>query len=211
MSGNAGDFNNDGYMDVVLGNGSPKMDRLEPLGVLEYDGETKKFRNITFSAGFPMIGKSHGVVLGDLFGDGRLSVIVGAGGAYPADLLTMNVFCPTKLPGNYINVRLVGTKSNRSAIGARITVRFAGKLQMKEVSGGTNFGCLPFEQHFGLASHTEIEAIDVRWPSGLTQRFENPPVNSTIEMVEGQEGWVDVYARARSKKQANEVLANAPA
>ncbi|MCU1330221.1 MAG: repeat protein [Bryobacterales bacterium] len=211
MSGNAGDFNNDGYMDVVLGNGSPKMDRLEPLGVLEYDGETKQFKNITFSAGFPLIGKSHGVTMADLFGDGRLSVIVGAGGAYPADLLTMNVFCPTKLPGNYINVRLVGMKSNKSAIGARITLRAGGKLQMKEVSGGTSFGCLPFEQHFGLAKLESIDTIDVRWPSGLVQRFENPPVNSTIEMVEGQEGWADVYARARARIKPNEVLAAAPA
>jgi hypothetical protein len=65
---------------------------------------------------------SSGVNMADLFGDGRLSIIVAAGGAYPGDLLTTSVYCPKSLPGNYLNVRLVGVESNRSAIGARVTV-----------------------------------------------------------------------------------------
>ena len=150
MSGSFGDFNNDGYLDLVLGNGSPKLDRLDPLVLLENDG--KKFRNTTFAAGLPFTGKSHGANLADLFGDGRLSVIVGAGGAYPGDLLTTSVYCPKTLPGNYLNVRLVGVTSNRSAIGARVSVEAGGKTQYREVSGGSNFGCMPLEQHFGLGT-----------------------------------------------------------
>jgi len=194
MSGNAADFNNDGYLDMVLGNGSPKMDRLEPMIVLENDGQ--KFHNITFSAGFPFLGKSHGVNMADLFGDGRMSILVAAGGAYPGDLLTTGVYCPRTLPGNYVNVRLVGTKSNRSAIGARVWVEAGGKKQMREISGGSNFGCLPLEQHFGLATTGTIDAIELRWPSGLTQRFEGVKVNSTVEFTEGREGWKEVYAKS---------------
>jgi hypothetical protein len=193
MSGNAADINNDGYLDVVLGNGSPKMDRLEPMIVLENNGQ--KFRNITFAAGFPFLGKSHGVNMADLFGDGRLSVLVAAGGAYPGDLLTSTVYYPKRLAGNYLNVRLVGTKSNRSAIGSRVSIVSEGKGQMREVTGGTGFGCLPFEQHFGLAAAQTIDSLDIRWPSGLTQTFRSIPINKTLEFTEGLDRWVDVYAK----------------
>ena len=195
MSGNAGDFNNDGRLDLVLGNGSPKMDRLEPLVVMENQGGT--FRNVTFAAGFPFLGKSHGVNMADLFGDGRLSILVGAGGAYPGDLLTMNVYCPTEVPGNYLNVRLKGVTSNRSAIGARVTLD-APELapQMREVSGGSNFGCLPFEQHFGLGTAAGVNSIAIRWPGGLRQTVTDLPINRTIEITEGLARWRDVYAEA---------------
>ncbi len=147
MSANVGDVNNDGYLDVVLGNGSPKMDRLDPMVLMESDGS--KFRNTTFAAGLSFKGKSHGVNMADLFGDGRMSILVASGGQYPGDLLTTSVYYPNRLAGNYVNIRLVGVESNRSAIGARVAIRAGGKWQHREVSGGSNFGCLPFEQHFG--------------------------------------------------------------
>jgi tetratricopeptide (TPR) repeat protein len=193
MSANFGDFNNDGFLDLVLGNGSPKMDRMEPAIVLE--NQDGRFRNITFAAGFPLTGKSHGINLADLFGDGRLSVIIAAGGAYPGDILTTNVFYPRALPGNYLNVRVDGTVSNRSAIGARVAVEAGGRKQHRQVSGGSNFGCLPFEQHFGLAEAKTVEAVEVRWPSGLVQRWENLPINTTLRFTEGQPLWTDVYAQ----------------
>jgi hypothetical protein len=192
MSGSFGDFNNDGYLDLALGNGSPKLDRLDPLVIFENDG--RKFRNTSFAAGLPFTGKSHGVNLADLFGDGRLSILVAAGGAYPGDLLTTSIYCPKSLPGNYLNVRLVGVTSNRSAIGARVSLEAGGRKQFREVSGGSNFGCLPFEQHFGLAGMLKVDAIEVRWPGGLRQRFEDLPVNRTLEFVEGGSTWRDVYA-----------------
>ena len=196
MSGNFADLNNDGRLDILLGNGSPRMDRVEPLILLENDNGI--FHNTTFTAGLPFVGKSHGTNAGDLFGDGRMSIIVAAGGAYPGDLLTSTVYYPNELLGNYLNVRLTGTKSNRSAIGARITLHANGGQQMREVSGGTNFGCLPFEQHFGLAKLDRVDSLEVRWPSGLTQRFENPPVNDSIRITEGKDGWERVYAAKKS-------------
>ena len=191
MSGNFADLNNDGRIDILLGNGSPRMDRVEPLILLENDNGI--YRNTTFTTGLPFVGKSHGTNAADLFGDGRMSVLVAAGGAYPGDLLTTTVYCPKERTGNYLNVRLTGTKSNRSAIGARITLRAGGGQQMREVTGGTNFGCLPFEQHFGLADLTTADSLEIRWPSGLTQTFANPPVNDSIHIVEGKDGWEQVY------------------
>jgi hypothetical protein len=197
MSGAFGDFNNDGYLDLALGNGSPKLDRLDPMTIFESDGT--KFRNTSFAAGLPYTGKSHGVNMADLFGDGRLSILVGDGGAYPGDLLTAGIYCPTTLPGNYVNVRLVGTKSNRNAVGARISIEGGGRKQYREVCGGSNFGCMPFEQHFGIGELRQVDAVEVRWPSGLRQRFEGAWLNQTIEFTEGETVWTDVYAKLRAK------------
>ena len=173
-------------------------------GTYDRDGEPRRqiSVDVTFAAGLPFTGKSHGVSVGDLFGDGRLSILVGAGGQYPGDLLTTTVYCPKTLPGNYVNVRLVGTKSNRSAIGARVSVEAGARKQFREVSGGTNFGCLPLEQHFGLADLTSIDAVVVRWPSGLVQRFGDLDINKTWEFVEGQDGARDVYAKTKPAKSA---------
>jgi tetratricopeptide (TPR) repeat protein len=191
MSGSFGDLNNDGSLDLILGNGSPRMERLNPMIIFESDGQ--RFRNTTFAAGLPFVGKSHGVNCGDLFGDGRLEIIVAAGGVYPGDLLTSSVYRPTQRLGNYVNVRLTGVKSNRDAIGARLTLRAGGAQQMREVFGGTNFGCLPCEQHFGLGTLKKVDALEIRWPSGASQVIENPPVNDTIRITEGQPGWEQVY------------------
>ena len=193
MSANAADINNDGNLDIVLGNGSPRMERLEPPSILESDGT--RFRNVTFSAGLPAVGKGHGVNFGDLFGDGRISVIIADGGAYPGDLQSTGVYYPKTLPGNYLNVRLRGTKSNRDGIGARVTLRAGGKQQVREVFPGSSFGSLPYEQHFGLKDLESAEAIEIRWPSGLRQRVENPPVNDTILITEGESGWQRVYGK----------------
>ena len=193
MSGNAGDINNDGYQDIILGNGSPRMERVEPLTLLQSDG--RQFHDVTFTAGLPVTGKSHGVNLADLFGDGRLSLLVASGGAYPGDLLTVGAFCPKERVGHYLNVRLNGTTSNRSAIGARLKIEAGGREQHRLVSGGSQFGCLPFEQHFGLGPATEVvDAIEIWWPSGLRQRIAGPiPANNTIRITEGDDRLANVY------------------
>ncbi len=192
MSGNAGDFNNDGRIDFLLGNGDPHMDRTEPPMILEDDG-TGHFNNVTFAAGLPYTGKGHGSNIADLAGDGRMCLIVASGGAYPADLLTTSVFRPKTLPGNYLNVRLIGTKSNRNAVGARVKLVAGGREQHRLVSGGSGFGYLPYEQHFGLGDLQAVDSIEIVWPSGLKQRVESLPFNDTIRIEEGRSGWERVY------------------
>ena len=124
-----------------------------------------------------------------------MSIIIAAGGGYPGDLLMTAVHCPKELPGNYLNVRLRGITSNRDGIGARITLFNGEALQLREVFHGTSFGCLPVEQHFGLGKATQVDALEIRWPSGLMQRVENPPVNKTIRITEAQPEWEYVYRK----------------
>jgi tetratricopeptide (TPR) repeat protein len=187
MSGNAADLNNDGHLDIALGNGGALMDRVEPVVLLENDGQ--KFRNVTFAAGLPRVGKSHGLNCADLFNDGRLSILVGAGGNYPADLMTSAVFCPVMRPGNYLSVHLTGTFSNRSALGARLKLIAGGKEQHRVVNGGSNFGCLPPDQHFGMANLMHAELLEIWWPSGLKQRFADLSANQKVWITEGQSRW----------------------
>jgi hypothetical protein len=92
-------------------------------------------------------------------------------------------------------VRLVGLKSNRSAIGSRLMIEAGGSKQYREVTGGTNFGCLPLEQHFGLGTIHTVDALEIRWPSGLKQRFEGLPVNKTLEFTEGLQRRKDIYGK----------------
>jgi tetratricopeptide (TPR) repeat protein len=191
MSGTVGDVNNDGHLDILMGNGGPGMDHTEASLLLENDGS--RFHNVTFAAGMPFTGKGHGANMADLAGDGRLHLIVAGGGMYPGDLLTATVFRPKRLPGNYLNVRLVGTRSNRDAIGARLRLQAGGRAQHRLVSGGSGFGCLPYEQHFGLGTGTQLERLEIRWPSGHVQQLEQLPCNQSIRIVEGQAGWEAVY------------------
>jgi hypothetical protein len=74
-----------------------------------------------------------------------------------------------------------------------VCLEAGGRKQYREVGGGTNFGCLPGEQHFGLGGIQHVDAVEIRWPSGLKQRFENLPVNKSIRIVEGNSAWEGVY------------------
>ncbi len=197
MTANLGDFDNDGFADMLLGNGDPAMDRCEGPVLLANNGAAggdRRFHNVSLSAGLPFTGKGHGANLADLSGDGRLHLLMANGGLYPGDLLTTTVHRPKKLPGNYLNVRLVAKVGNRDAIGARLALTAGGRSQHRLVSGGSGFGCLPLEQHFGLGKLKTVEALEIRWPGGSVERWEALPVNSTLRLVEGEPGWQPVYS-----------------
>jgi len=132
--------------------------------------------------------------MADLHGDGRLSLLLCSGGAYPGDLMTMSVYQPKSVPGNYLNVRLVGTTSNRNAVGARLCLESGGRQIHLLVNGGTGFGCQPYEQHFGLGESRCVDSLRILWPNGLKQSLANAPINSTIEITEGKPGYREPYS-----------------
>ena len=192
MSANVADVNNDGYLDVVLGNGSPKMDRLDPMVLMENDGEIPQHHlrgGARLSRQEPR--RQHGRSLRRWpdVDPCRVGRPVSGRSADDQRLLS------EPLAGNYINIRLVGVKSNRSAIGAKVSVQAGGRWQYREVSGGSNFGCLPLEQHFGFGGDPAMDAIEIRWPSGLRQRFEGLAINRHTNSRRGSSGWREVYAK----------------
>jgi hypothetical protein len=87
---------------------------------------------------------------------------------------------------HWIAFRAVGTRSNRSGIGARITVKAGARTFVDEVRSGSSFiSNSDMRVHFGLGSTTKIDGIQIRWPSGLVERFENFPVDSIHTLREG--------------------------
>jgi enediyne biosynthesis protein E4 len=81
---------------------------------------------------------------------------------------------------------LQGTNSNRGAIGARLKLVAGGREQHRVINGGSNFGCLPPQQHFGLGELETVDELEIWWPSGARERFENLPVNTRVRIVEGE-------------------------
>jgi hypothetical protein len=89
---------------------------------------------------------------------------------------------------NAIAITLVGTRSNRSAIGARCTIEAGGRKQMAEVaSGGSYFSQNSLTLYFGLGAAETLDRIEVRWPRGETQAWKSVTANRTVELTEGSE------------------------
>src|SRR5258708_4503029 len=117
--------------------------------------EGKYFVDVTASSGTGELHKGHGIALADLENNGNEDIIAEVGGATPGDSHAMRVFENPGHGNDWINLKLVGVKSNRSAIGARIAVTVenegAGRRTIyRQVSSGGTFGASPLEQHIGL-------------------------------------------------------------
>jgi hypothetical protein len=113
------------------------------------------------------------VAFADLWNQGVLDVIV-ANERGP-----LLIYKNTVIPENkWIEFELEGTKSNRSAIGAQVTVFWNGQQQVQEVSGGSGFAAQNQRRlHFGLGKFPQIQKAVIRWPSGKTQTIESPTPN----------------------------------
>jgi hypothetical protein len=110
------------------------------------------------------------------------------GGAVNGDKYHNILFQNPGQGNNWLSVKLVGKKTNRSAIGARIKMQTAGSEPLtvqRHVSSGSSFGANPLEQHLGLGKSDRVARLEIYWPtSGTTQVFQNVPVNRGIEVTE---------------------------
>ncbi len=185
------DFDNDGWPDLLLVNGHvyPEVDT-HKLGsaykeprVLFRNNANGTFADVSALAG-PAITETksgRGLAVGDLWNDGRLTAVISNMNDYPSLLVNQ-----MKYPNHWLGLKLVGTKSNRSAIGAKVTVKAGGRTQVDEVRSGSSYiSQSDLRLHFGLGLAEKIDYVEVRWPSGLVERFEKLAVNKIHDLKEG--------------------------
>ena len=200
MGANFGDLDHDGWLDFYVGTGYPPYHSLMPNVMYRNEGG-RRFADVTWAGGFGHLQKGHGVFFADLDHDGDQDVFEQMGGAYPGDRFG-NVLYRNPGPGNHwIAIRLVGVRSNRSAIGARIRAAIVDggtrRAVYRHVNSGGSFGANPLRQTLGLGQASRIEELEVFWPaSGLTQTFTDLPVNRFIRITEGEPAYETVVLPA---------------
>jgi hypothetical protein len=186
------DFDNDGWVDIFVANGHvyPQVDAAP--GSVQYREPMQLFRNLrvgTFEdisaasglAQMPLASR-RGAAFGDINNDGCV------------DIVTLNVGLPPSLLLNRctdrnhrVLFRLVGTKSNRAAIGARVTIS-AGKLTyFSEVKAGSSYlSQSDLRVHFGLGAEKMLDTVVVRWPNGKTETLQHVAADAIYTIIEGQ-------------------------
>jgi hypothetical protein len=190
MGSNFGDLDGDGFLDFYLGTGYPDYEAVMP-NVLYRGLGGERFVDVSLAAGFGHLQKGHAVAFADIDSDGDLDVFEQMGGAFPGDGFGDALFENPGFGNRWLGLRLVGTGSNRSAIGARIRVDLVGgngerRSVHRRVNGGGSFGGNPLRQTIGLGRSESVERVEVYWPTtDLTQTFETVEMDRLYRVVEG--------------------------
>ncbi|MGH9628246.1 MAG: CRTAC1 family protein [Bryobacteraceae bacterium] len=185
------DLDHDGWKDIFIANGHiyPEVEgskigeQFAQRRILYWNLRNGAFRDVARGLG-PELSKpqvSRGLAAGDLEGDGDLEFVVNNMNGVPSVLKN------TGPKGNAILIEAEGSRSNRSAIGARIAVTAGGLRQLDEIrSGGSFFSQNDLRLHFGLGAASIIDRIEIRWPDGGLEVLEKVAANQSIWIREGE-------------------------
>jgi len=185
------DVDNDGWKDLLLVTGHvfPEVDRLatdirfRDRAILYHNSGNGTFRDISNNAGEAIVSRhsARGLAVGDIDNDGTLEILVNNQNEPPSLWKQDN-----RAASHWLSIKLSGVRSNRSAIGARITVSAAGRVQTDELrSGGSYLSQNDLQLHFGLGSAARADAITVRWPSGETTVLRDVAADRVVTIREG--------------------------
>ena len=184
------DFDNDGWKDLLIVNGHvfPEVDSLKldihykDRAILYRNLGNGRFEDVSELAG-PGIAERHasrGAAFGDFDNDGRVEVLVNHQNEAPS-LLKQAI----PIPAHWVLLKLSGTRSNRSAIGAKVKLTAGGRTQIDEVrSGGSYLSQNDLRLHFGLGAATKIDEVRVTWPGGVEQVERNVPIDRVVSITE---------------------------
>ena len=193
MGCNYGDIDNDGFLDFYLGTGAPDFRAVVPNRFFKNkDGQS--FKDMTYNYNLGHVQKGHGISFADFDNDGDQDIYAVMGGAFKSDVFS-NAFFENKLRNgtSWIKLKLVGTHSNKSAIGSK--VRIIGLTESNEettfyktVNSGASFGGNPLLCHLGLGSISKIKQVSIKWSNGNNEWMDYPDleINSSYRVVEGQ-------------------------
>jgi hypothetical protein len=190
MGVNFGDVDNDGFLDFYVGTGDMCYEGLEvKLMFKNLDGQG--FLDVTAPSGTGHLQKGHGVSFADYDGDGDLDLFVELGGATPGDQ-GYNALFRNPLKGrHWLKVKLVGTRTNRAALGASLRVDLVspdGHMRSihRTIGNNSSFGGNSLTETIGLLDATRVAALTVSWPtSRTTQTFHDLAADRSIEITEG--------------------------
>lgn len=199
------DYDNDGWLDLFIANGHvyPEVEQISPetrykqINSLFHNDGHGKFTDVTGTSGdgFATPHAGRGVAFADFDNDGFLDVVVANNGDPP--LLLHN---SGDNKNHHVSIKLVGTKSNRDAMGARLKLTAGGMTQIREIAGGGSYlSQSELRAHFGLGSATKIDKLEITWPSGSQQTFRDFPADQFYSIQEGNDelGYEPIVKRAR--------------
>jgi enediyne biosynthesis protein E4 len=198
------DYDNDGWLDLFIANGHvyPEVEQATPgtrykqINTLFHNEAGKRFTVATESSGIAALAPraARGAAFADFDNDGFLDVVVANNGDAPTLLHNEGA------NGNhFVNFRLVGMKSNRDAMGARIRITAGGLSQIREIAGGGSYlSQSDLRANFGLGPGSTVDLVEVTWPTGLKQSFRNVPAGRFYLITEGSDSLAEQKIAGRS-------------